>query len=419
MKWGFNHAGAPDGLPPAQRPLLALVPSAFLPALVYEIGNGAIAPIIVLTALRLEADPGTAALMLALLGVGRVLGDVPASTLANRVGDRRSMIISAGLALVAFFACMVATSLLVLGVALIAVGMSNAAFYLARHSYLIEVAPPRLRARVMSSLAGAHRIGLFIGPLAGAGMIALMGLRGGYVVAMAAAAVTALLLVFVPDVDAPDNQPISTRGGVGSFRMLVNNRRLFATLGLAILGAGAVRSARQAVLPLWGEHLGLGPGTISLIFGIAGAVDMALFYPAGKIMDEYGRLAVVLPAMVILGGSMMTLPLTVGIVSLTIVAITMSLGNGIGSGIMMTLGADAAPLNNRVRFLGIWRLVSDSGNAAGPVVVSVIATVWTLAAGIVAIGSAGLFAAVAFAVWVPRYSAFATPKTARVRRNEP
>jgi len=29
----------------------------------------------------------------------------------------------------------------------------------------------------------------------------------------------------------------------------------------------------------------------TLVFGIASAVDMALFYPSGKVMDRHGRLA--------------------------------------------------------------------------------------------------------------------------------
>lgn len=393
---------------PANRPLLALVPSAFLPAVVYEIGNGAVAPIIVLSASQLGASPGSAALLLAFLGCGRVVGNIPASMLAGRFGDRRLMMLAAGLAFAAFGLCMVARSLTVLGGALVIIGASNAAFYLARHSYVADVAPVLLRARALSSLAGSHRIGLFLGPLAGFGMIALMGLNGGYVVAMVAAACTLILLVAIPEVDAPSSRLVAERGASGSWRTLVAHRRLFATLGSAILAVGAVRAARQTVLPLWGEHLGLGPEHISLIFGIAGAVDMVLFYPAGKAMDHYGRLAVALPAMAVLGGATMALPLATGFESLLLIAMIMSLGNGIGSGIMTTVGSDVAPGNNRVKFLGLWRLVNDSGNAAGPILVSVVASMLTLAAGIVAIGSAGLYAAVAFAVWMPRYSDFAT-----------
>ncbi len=395
--------------------LRSIAPSVFLPALVYEIGNGAIAPVIALTALDLGASPGTAGFMLALLGIGQILGDVPAARLADRIGDRHAMLLAAGLALLALLGCFLAPSLLVLGPALLVIGAANSTYYLARQSYLTEVAPVTLRARAMSTLGGSHRIGLFLGPFVGAGAIALVGLRGAYVVAMVAVVAAAVLLVVVPDV-APPAGPRAVRGGVGAAAMLRRYRRLFATLGLAVLAVGAVRAARQTVLPLWAEHLGLDAGQTSLIFGIASAVDMALFYPSGKVMDRYGRLAVALPSMLILGGAMMTIPLTHGIVTLTLVAMIMSFGNGIGSGIMMTLGADTAPADSRARFLSVWRLFSDSGNAAGPVVVSVVALVAGLGAGVVAIGSVGLLAAAALGVWVPRYSPFATPRSTRAHR---
>ncbi len=396
--------------------LRAIAPSVFLPAMVYEIGNGATAPVIALTALQLGASPSKAGFMLALLGVGQVLGDIPASALADRIGDRRAMILAAALATVGLIGCFLAPSLAVLGISLILIGMANATFYLARQSYLTEVAPVELRARAMSTLGGSHRIGLFIGPFVGAAAIGLVDLRAAYLVAMVTAVASAVVLMVVPDVQPPVGAPTVVRGGISSRQMLSDHRRLFATLGLAILAVGAVRAARQTVLPLWAEHVGLSAQHTSVIFGIASAVDMALFYPSGKVMDRFGRLAIALPSMTILGAAMMALPLTSGALSLTLVAMVMSFGNGIGSGIMMTLGADTAPQTGRIRFLGIWRVLSDSGNAAGPVVMSLVASATTLAVGIVSIGSAGLIAAVALGVWVPRYSPFATPKAMAARR---
>jgi MFS family permease len=393
--------------------LWTMAPSVFLPALVYEIGNGAIAPVIALTALDLGASAGTAAFMLALLGIGQIAGDVPAAALADRVGDRRAMVIAAAVAVGALVGCSFARSLAVLGAALIVIGAANSTFYLARQSYLSEVAPLGLRARAMSTLGGAHRVGLFIGPFVGAGAISVFGLRSAYVVAVLAAAGAVLLLVLIPDVRSAETDVAAVRGGVGSWTMLRAYRRLFATLGFAVLAVGAVRAARQTVLPLWAEHLGLGAEQTSLIFGIAGAVDMALFYPSGKVMDQFGRLSIAVPSMLVLGGAMIALPLTRGAVSLTVVAMIMSLGNGIGSGMMMTLGADAAPADGRTRFLAVWRLFNDSGNAAGPVVVSLVATAASLGVGVVAIGSVGLFAAAALGRWVPRYSPYATRASLR------
>jgi hypothetical protein len=61
----------------------------------------------------------------------------------------------------------------------------------------------------------------------------------------------------------------------------------------------------------------------------------------------------------------------------------------------------------------VWRVLSDSGNAAGPVIVSAVASIATLAAGIVAVGSVGVLAAIGLGAFVPRYSPYARrPKRA-------
>src|SRR3954447_6140525 len=404
-----------SALPPTLR---SMAPSVFLPALVYEIGNGAVAPVVAITALDLGASAGTAGFLVALLGIGQLLGDLPSASLAARLGDRHAMVVAAGVATAAMFGCFLAPSLLLFGGCLLVLGMCNATFYLARQSYLTEVAPLDLRARALSMLGGSHRVGLFIGPFVGAAAISLMSLRAAYLVAVVTAVAAAVLLLAIPDV-SPAGAPRAAhagRGGHGLGATLREHRRLLLTLGVGILAIGAVRAARQTVLPLWAVHIGLSPEATSVVFGIASAVDMALFYPSGKVMDSYGRLAVALPAMLVLGLAMIALPLTGEVVGLTAVAMVMSFGNGIGSGIVMTIGADVAPPDNRLRFLSVWRVMSDTGNALGPVVVSVVAGFATLAAGIAAVGAVGLLAALVLTRWVPRYSAFATPAMVRAVR---
>jgi MFS family permease len=319
---------------------------------------------------------------------------------------------------VTFTVCALARDVLVLGAALLVVGAATAVFYLARHSYLVVASPVPMRARVMSTLAGSHRAGLFLGPFIGAGVISLTDVRGAYVVAATASGLAAVVLLSVRDVPhlasghAPEPGP---RPG-GSWSMLSRYRGLFATLGLGILAVGAVRGARQTVLPLWADHLHLSAEVISLVFGIAGGMEILLFYPAGRVMDLYGRLAVAVPAMIVLGGAMMCLPLTTSVTGVAVVGVLMSICNGIGSGILMTLGADAAPSDDRVRFLGIWRLFSDSGTALGPSLVAAVTSLAALSVAIVAVGSTGLLAAAALGRWTPRYSPFATPTAARANR---
>ncbi|MGI5231907.1 MFS transporter [Actinoallomurus sp. CA-142502] len=398
--------------------LLRVAPAVFLPTLIFEIGMGALIPMIALSGRGLGASVGMAGLVLALLGVGQILGDVPAGALAARVGDRRAMLIAAGVAIVTLLGCALADTLWQLAVGVAATGATNAVFILARQAYLTEVVPERLRARALSTLGGMTRVGAFAGPFIGAAVVHGRPVRDIYWLALACAIAAGLVVLLVPDVAGPATAHGPRRDPVSVRSVVVRHRRVFLTLGLAVLLVASVRATRQTVLPLWADHLGLSPSTTSVVFGLAGLVDTMTFYPSGKVMDSAGRLWIAIPSMLVLGATQAVLPLTHGLVTLAVVAMLMGFGNGIGSGLLMTLGADVAPPRTRSQFLGVWRLCSDSGTAAGPLVVSAAAGLGSLAAGIETMGVVGVLAAIALLRWVPRYSPFATTGT-RTRRARP
>ena len=385
----------------------------YAPTLVFSVGTGAVVPIIALRAVDLGADLALAGLVVALLGVGQIVGDVPAGALAARIGDRRAMLVASALSVAAFAACAVAGDLWVLGAGVAAAGAASSVFGLARQAYLTEFTPVDARARALSTLAGVHRIGAFVGPFLGAGIVHLTDLRGVFWLAVLTSALAGVVVAAVPDALGPGTDRPRSGPPVPLRTVAREHARVFATLGLAVLAVGAVRAGRQVVLPLWTEHLGLSPATTSLVFGVSGAVDMLLFYPAGRVMDRRGRLWVAIPSMVVLGLSILALPWTTTLAGVTVVAMVMGLGNGIGSGILMTLGADVAPAAVRSQFLGIWRLFADAGGAAGPLLVSAGAAVGTLAGGITAMGVVGLLAAAGLARWVPRWSEHANASTRR------
>jgi MFS family permease len=176
----------------------------------------------------------------------------------------------------------------------------------------------------------------------------------------------------------------------------VAHKRVFLTLGLGVLLIGAQRASRQVAIPLWADAIGLSPTTTAVVFGLVSSIDMLVFYPAGKIMDHYGRVWVAVPCCLILAGSLLAMPLTSGLFAFTVVCLVMGLGNGIGSGIVMTLGADASPAHGRTEFLGIWRLIADIGTSAGPFFLAGMTAIVSLAAGIAATGAFGLVAAYIF-----------------------
>ena len=77
-----------------------LIPGVYLPSLVFEIGIGAMLPVLAVSAGNLGADLATAAVVTALLPIGRILADLPAGAIAARVGDRAAMIGASAVALV-------------------------------------------------------------------------------------------------------------------------------------------------------------------------------------------------------------------------------------------------------------------------------------------------------------------------------
>ncbi|WP_163543780.1 MFS transporter [Occultella kanbiaonis] len=395
--------------------LRTMIPGVYLPSLLFEIGVGAMLPLIAVTAIGLGADLATAALVAALLPIGQILADVPAGMLAARFGDRKAMIGSSIVAMAGMATLALAPNLIVIGAGVLLVGATNSVYTLARQSYLTEVIHPLRRARALSTLGGVARIGLFIGPFAGAALI-----HGGadtanaYWLGVGTSLAAAIVVIVAPEV--AHERTVAARDATPRRPMRAVLREylpVFRTLGVAVLLIGAVRGARQTVLPLWTEHLGFEPSATALVFGISGAIDMLLFYPAGKVMDRYGRLWVAIPSMLVMGAAMIALTFTDGLVSVSIVAMIMGFGNGIGSGILMTLGADTAPPGERAQYLGMWRLFSDSGSASGPLVVSAGTALGSLAAGIGTMGALGAVAALALWRWVPRWSVHANRTTRR------
>ena len=390
-------------MPSADFSMRSISLSAFGPALLYGVGQGAVFPVVALSARELGASVGVAAFVVALVGIGQVLGDLPAGALAARVGDRRAMIGASIVTAVALGGCVVAPSVLLLGAAILVTGLAGAVFGLARQSYLTEAVPLRMRARALSTLGGTHRIGTFVGPFLGALVTSRYGVDGAYWLFVVAAAAAALLIVVVPDV--PRLRPVAAApAGPAPSVLSVARAHLgvLRTLGVAALLVMAVRQARQSVLPLWGEQIGLDVSTISLVMGVSGAVDMLLFYPAGSVMDRYGRAWVGVPSMLVLGLSHALLPLAGSLVPLMAVAVLMGVGNGMGAGLVMTLGADASPDVGRQAFLGAWRLVSDVGMAGGPLVVGAVATAAALGPASLAVAGVAVLAAGALTRWVPR-----------------
>ncbi|MDQ0922408.1 MFS family permease [Pseudarthrobacter sp. W1I19] len=387
--------------------LRSIAVAAFGPTLLFGIGQGAILPVVALTARGLGASVALAALIVTLIGLGSWFFNLPASLVTLKFGERWAIVgaaVAAGLALAAAgLSSLIPNGLWLLAVAMAVVGMSGAVFGLARQKYLTEAVPVEFRARALSTLGGVNRIGVFIGPFLGAGVMQFWGIGGAYWIGVVAMAAAALLSLTIPDLELAGTSDGGHKGPEPTLRnVAVSHAKVFLSVGAGILLLSALRSSRQVVIPLWADNLGMDASSASLIYGLSGAIDMLVFYPAGKLMDRKGRQFVAVPSTLLMGLALLLIPLTGSFTGLLLAALLIGFGNGISSGLVMTLGADFSPDRGRGQFLGLWRFMADAGSTGGPVLLSAVTALASLGAGISATGILGFAAAAVFAVVIPR-----------------
>jgi MFS family permease len=392
---------------PAAFSLRSIAVPAFGPALLFSIGEGAILPVVALSARELGASVAVAALIVTLIGLGSWFFNLPASLITLKFGERWAIVGAAAASAVALAAAALAPlapdGIWLLAAAMVVVGMAASVFSLARQKYLTEAVPVTLRARALSTLGGVNRIGIFIGPFIGAAVMQFGGITAAYWAGAVAMAAAAGLSVTIPDLVAAPAPADGTPVRQPTLRSVaVSHAGVFLSVGLGVLLLSALRASRQVVIPLWADHLGLDATQASLIYGISGAIDMLVFYPAGKLMDRKGRQWVAVPSTLIMGTAMLLIPLSTGFAGLLLAALLIGFGNGISSGLNMTLGADFSPDNGRGQFLGIWRFMADAGATGGPVLLSGVTAAASLGAGVGATGVLGFAAAGVFAITIPR-----------------
>lgn len=400
-------------------------PMVYLPTILFSLGEGAVIPLIPVVAASMGADIAVAALISAALVVGQLCGNLPAGWAVARFGERLTMMFAGIVAIVAGTAMVFASSPAVLAASVFLLGFCAAAFGLARHAFMTTRVPIEVRARALSLLGGSFRLGVFIGPFVAAGLLGLFGTEtAAFWFFLACLAVMVVLVTFGPDPetatphtraasDLPEDSGEAVSGSIptieraGVFRTMWQQRAVLGRLGLAAASLSAVRSARQVLLPLWGLSLGLDASTIALVVGVSGAIDFALFYASGQVMDRFGRLWAALPAMLLMGAGFVALSFTHDLADAVLwfgmFAAVLGVGNGLSSGILLTLGADVAPRRDPAAFLGSWRTLTDAGGAIAPLLISGVIAVASLPIAAATMGAIGLVGAAGFLRWIPMF----------------
>ena len=378
-----------------------LIAPVYLPSLLFTAAEGALLPILPVSAVLYGFSLAEAAIVATVLMLGTLVFEVPAARITAKIGERRAIIASslvgASFTLLAFFDL----GYLALLLAALGFGAAHSLFGLARHSLLSSLVPQEHRPKSMALLGGMFRGGLAIGPVIGSGFIALFGVQSGYLVAAVMILAAGVSILFVK-AEAIATPPSGKEGGI--WDVAKKEAPKLATLGVASAIISAGRTIRLIGLPLLAIQLGIGPAESSLIFGITGFIDFALFYLSGIIMDRYGKFWSSVPTLLALGTAYLFSFMVTDLFSFWVLASVTALANAASAGINMVLGADLAPPNSRPQFLASFRILTSGGVVVAPAMISGLTAVIGLAGALATTGLLNFVGAFLFWRYLPIYA---------------
>ena len=389
---------SPSSQPFAKRKLILPV---FLPSFLFSTAEYGILPSIPASAENMGANLATAGAIAGALMIGRLCAEIPAAKIVDSVGERAAMILASLVGSVGILLSLFAMNLFMLSAGVFVVGAAAAVFGLARLGWMTEHVPLEFRARSLSVLGGMFRAGSFAGPVIGAWIITQYSVTEVFYLPLVLCGITALILL----VTKGEKDVINSASSLTeTYRVAKREWKKLATLGSASAILSALRGTRMVGLPLIALALHLPTEQASLFIGIAGALDFALFYLSGQIMDRFGRSFAAVPTLVGLGITHLLVGIAVDANTFLILALAMSLANGIGSGVIMVLGADLAPKDKRNEFLASYRLLVDVGDAGAPPILAVLVFYFPLTIAMGAFGFLGFLGAAIMYKYIPIYA---------------
>jgi MFS family permease len=362
--------------------------------------RGLLLPVMPLYARSFEVSFGLVGLVLAAQGLGKVIGDVPAGVMVRHWGHKNTMLLGGVCGVIGALGLIGSRNLGEVFLCQFLAGLGEACWNISRHAFIADMVQVEKRGRSIALLGGIGRMGSFAGPALGGMIAGAFGLRVPFVFyGLLGVVGVAAVLIWVPGgITRHEN----SEENVGLGDVLTNHFHILAKAGAGHLCAQMVRAGRNVIIPLFGaEVLGLEVTSLGWIISIASGVDMLMFYPAGVIMDRWGRKWAYVPSFLIQAVGMALMPLSSSFFSLLAVAILIGLGNGLGSGTMMTLGADLAPVRSRGEFIGVWRFIGDTGSTGGPLVIGGVADLFGLGVTPLVIAGVGVLGASMLGLLVP------------------
>ena len=331
-------------------------------------GQGVVGPVLPLYARDFGVSATMVGLTLTVFALARLILNIPAGLIADRFGRRVLLIGGPILTSIGMFGSGFAGDIWSLLIWRFVAGAGSAFFMSGALIYLIDIAPPDLRARYVATNQWALSVGVALGPGLGGLVAERWGLAAPFHLVGVIALFAAVYAVFrLPETrrssspELKDESPAREAARIarsGPFLAIA-----FVTGTIFMTRAGT----RATLVPLHAdETLAWGPGELGLVFTVTGVMTLFTLWPATWATENIGRASVILfSAMTaalgtfVIGSSSTPMWFVLGNVILT-------LGTGTAGPAPAAFVADLFPEQMRGLGVGLYRSAGDVGFVLGP-----------------------------------------------------
>ena len=331
-------------------------------------GQGVVGPVLPLYARDFGVSATMVGLTLTVFALARLILNIPAGLIADRFGRRVLLIGGPILTSIGMFGSGFAGDIWSLLIWRFVAGAGSAFFMSGALIYLIDIAPPDLRARYVATNQWALSVGVALGPGLGGLVAERWGLAAPFHLVGVIALFAAVYAVFrLPETrrssgpELKDESPAREAARIarsGPFLAIA-----FVTGTIFMTRAGT----RATLVPLHAdETLAWGPGELGLVFTVTGVMTLFTLWPATWATENIGRASVILfSAMTaalgtfVIGSSSTPMWFVLGNVILT-------LGTGTAGPAPAAIVADLFPERMRGVGVGLYRSAGDVGFVLGP-----------------------------------------------------
>ncbi len=373
-----------------------------------QLGFGSVIPVLPLYAQSFGVPASAIGMAVAIYGLARFFVAVPSGQLSDRLGRRPTLAMGGVISALGSFWCAAATEYPEFIVARFVSGAGAGIILTTGQVVLADISTPERRGRIISIYQGCFLFAVGIGPLPGG----LLASHFGLAVPFQVYGVASLLAMLVAWFAVKETKGMGHGGtGQGAAVTISYVRQLnllmrqvgFVLVSVVSLTNSVTRTGGLfTVIPVFAVlRLSLNVAEIGFGMALGSVAGVIAAYPSGVLVDRFGRKAVIVPATLITGLSMLLFMISPSYVWFVVSCVVWGVAASIGGTAPAAYAADSAPPGMNAAAMSAFRMVGDLGYVIGPIFLGFLVDVQGPQTALLAAAAISVLAAYLFLKYAP------------------